>query len=65
MQVTSEFNRREAVNDSVAALQSAWKGNTSDREVPRIHNTGDATRDAYLNSVFDLENAWHRGSGKR
>jgi hypothetical protein len=65
VQVTREFNRCEAFNDSVAALQSAWKGNTSDREVPRIHNTGDATRDAYLDSVSNLENAWHRGSGKR
>jgi hypothetical protein len=36
-----------------------------DREVARMHNTGDARTDAYLDQKYDLENSWHRGSGKR
>ena len=49
-----------------AELQDAWKGNnTNDREVARMHNTGDARTDAYLDQKYDLENSWHRGNGKR
>ena len=33
---------------------------TNDREVARRHNTGDAVRDAYLDSVADLTSAWSR-----
>jgi hypothetical protein len=66
VQTTREYERRQAYADSVQATCDAWRGNNRDlHEVPRIHNTGDATRDAYLDSVSDLENAWHRGSGKR
>src|SRR5262245_27855305 len=52
---------REARDEYVAALQSAWKNGTNDREVARLHNTGDAVRDAYLDSVADLTTAWSRG----
>jgi hypothetical protein len=66
VQVTADHNRREAYADSLHETCDAWRGKNRDlHEVPRIHNTGDATRDAYLDSVSDLENAWHRGSGKR
>jgi hypothetical protein len=33
---------------------------TNDREVARVHNTGDAKRDAYLDYVADLTSAWQR-----
>jgi hypothetical protein len=66
VQVTADHNRREAYADALHETCDAWRGKNRDLyEVPRIHNTGDATRDAYLDSVSDLENAWHRGSGKR
>ena len=57
----------EGVSDTgeIADLQDAWKGNNPDREVARIHNTGDARTDAYLDQKYDLENSWHRGTGKR
>jgi hypothetical protein len=52
---------REALRDSIATLQDAWKSsNISDREVPRVHDTGDAVRDAYLDSVAGLTTAWSR-----
>jgi len=34
---------------------------TNDREVARIHNTGDARTDAYLDQLHDLTTAWSRG----
>ena len=53
--------RREARDQYIADLQDAWKGNnTNDREVARLHDTGDAVRDAYLDSVADLTTAWSR-----
>jgi hypothetical protein len=53
--VMRDHLRREARDEYVADLQDAWKGNdTNDREVARIHNTGDARTDAYLDSVADL-----------
>jgi hypothetical protein len=65
-QVMADHMRREARDQHVADLQDAWKGNnTNDREVARIHNTGDARTDAYLDQKYDLENSWHRGTGKR
>ena len=57
--------RREARDQYIVELQDAWKGNNTDREVARIHNTGDARTDAYLDQKYDLENSWHHGSGKR
>jgi len=63
--VMRDHLRREARDQYVAALQDAWKGNNTDREVARIHNTGDARTDAYLDQKYDLENSWHHGSGKR
>ena len=58
--------RREARDEYVQQLCDAWKSTgTSDREVARMHNTGDARTDAYLDQKYDLENSWHRGSGKR
>ena len=64
--VTADHVRREARDQYVADLQDAWKGdNTNDREVARVHNTGDARTDAYLDQKYDLENSWHRGTGKR
>jgi hypothetical protein len=66
VQTTREYERWQAYADCVQATCDAWRGNNRDlHEVPRIHNTGDATRDAYLDSVSDLVNSWHRGSGKR
>ena len=56
-----------------AELQDAWKtpsspavteastNNMNDREVARVHDTGDAKRDAYLDYVADLTSAWQRG----
>ena len=63
--VMRDHLRREARDQYIAALQDAWKGNNTDREVARIHNTGDARTDAYLDQKYDLENSWHHGSGKR
>jgi hypothetical protein len=64
--VMRDHQCREARDEYVAALQDAWKGNnTKDREVARVYDTGDAVRDAYLDQKHDLENSWHRGSGKR
>jgi hypothetical protein len=59
--VTREHLRLEAYADSIRELCDAWKGNNSnDREVPRLHDTGDAVRDAYLDSVADLTTSWSR-----
>jgi hypothetical protein len=59
--VTQEHLRLEAYADSIRELCDAWKGNNSnDREVPRLHDTGDAVRDAYLDSVADLTTSWSR-----
>jgi len=58
--VMRDHLRREARDEYVAALQSAWKNGTNDREVARVHDTGDAVRDAYLDSVADLTTAWSR-----
>jgi hypothetical protein len=59
-QVMADHMRRE--RDQYAAdLQDGWKNGTSDREIARIHNTGDAVRDAYLDQVHDLTTAWSRG----
>ena len=60
-QVMADHMRREARDQYVANLQDAWKGNsTNDREVARVHDTGDAVRDAYLDSVADLTTSWSR-----
>jgi hypothetical protein len=60
--VMRDHLRREARDEYVQRLCNAWKGTgTNDREVPRIHNTGDARTDAYLDSVADLTTAWSRG----
>ena len=60
-QVMRDHMRREARDQYIADLQDAWKGNnTNDREVARVHNTGDAVRDAYLDQVHDLTTAWSR-----
>jgi hypothetical protein len=64
--VMCDHQRREARDEYVQQLCDAWKSTgTSDREVARVHRTGDAVRDAYLDQKFDLENSWHRGTGKR
>ena len=63
--MTREHLRREAYADAVTEASNAWKGNTNDHEVARIHNTGDPVADAWLDQKYDLENSWHRGSGKR
>jgi hypothetical protein len=66
-QVMADHMRREARDQYIAELCDSWKSTgTSDREVARMHhNTGDARTDAYLDQKYDLENSWHRGSGKR
>jgi hypothetical protein len=58
-QVMADHMRREARDEYIADLQDAWKGN-NDREVARVHDTGDAVRDAYIDSVADLTTAWSR-----
>ena len=63
--VTQEHLRSEAYADSIRELCDAWKGNTNDREVARVHDTGDPVADAWLDQKYDLENSWHHGSGKR
>jgi hypothetical protein len=64
--VMRDHQRQEARDLYVTELQDAWRSTgTNDRGVARIHNTGDAVRDAYLDQKHDLENSWHRGSGKR
>jgi hypothetical protein len=64
--VMCDHQRREARDEYVQQLCDAWKSaGTSDREVSRVHDTGDARTDAYLDQKYDLENSWHRGSGKR
>jgi hypothetical protein len=60
-QVMADHMRREARDQYVADLQDAWKGNnTNNREVARVHDTGDAVRDSYLDQVHDLTTAWSR-----
>ena len=61
--VMRDHERRQTRDEYVQQLCDAWKG--TDREVARMHNTGDARTDAYLDQKYDLENSWHRGSGKR
>src|SRR5262245_31192796 len=64
--VVRDHERREARDEYIQQLCDAWKSTgTNDREVARIHNTGDARTDAYLDQKYDLENSWHRGTGKR
>jgi hypothetical protein len=64
--VMLDHQRREARDEYIQQLCDAWKSNgTSDREVAHIHDTGDPRTDAYLDQKYDLENSWHRGSGKR
>ena len=60
-QVMADHMRREARDQYIADLQDAWKGNnTNDREVARLHDTGDPVCDAYLDQVADLTSAWQR-----
>jgi hypothetical protein len=60
--VMRDHLRREARDQYIAELQNAWKSTgTGNREVARVHDTGDAVRDAYLDQVHDLTTAWSRG----
>jgi len=60
-QAMADHMRREARDQHIADLRDAWKGNnTDDREVARVHDTGDAVRDSYLDQVHDLTTAWSR-----
>jgi hypothetical protein len=59
-QVMADHMRREARDQHVADLQDAWKNGTNNREVARVHDTGDARTDAYLDSVADLTTSWSR-----
>jgi hypothetical protein len=65
--------KARAYADSVRDLTEAWRTPSADpaahhaatdafndREVARVHNTGDAVRDAYLDYVADLTSAWQR-----
>jgi hypothetical protein len=52
----------KARDEYITELCDAWKGNnTNDREIVRVHDTGDAVRDSYLDQVHDLTTAWSRG----
>src|SRR5262245_18391304 len=64
--VVRDHERREARDEYIQQLCDASKSTgIHDREVARIHNTGNARTDAYLDQKYDLENSWHHGSGKR
>jgi hypothetical protein len=63
--VMRDHLRREARDEYVVDLQDAWKNGTNNREVARVHHTGDARLDAYMDQVHDLTTAWSRGSGRR
>jgi hypothetical protein len=53
--------REQAYRNAKREVEAAWKtNNMSDREVARVHDTGDAVRDAYLDQVHDLTTAWSR-----
>jgi hypothetical protein len=59
--VVRDHECREARDEYVHQLCNAWKSTgTNDREVARIHNTGDARTDAYLDQLHDLTTAWSR-----
>jgi hypothetical protein len=60
-QVMADHMRREARDQYIVELQNAWKSTgTGDREVARVHDTGDARLDAYMDQKHDLETAWSR-----
>src|SRR5262245_16999063 len=59
--VDSVRDLTEAWRNPPSSASDAWKtNNMSDREVARVHNTGDPVRDAYLDGVADLTTAWAR-----
>ena len=61
VQVTRDHMRTEAYADAVQQMCDAWRGpNVSDRECQRIHDTGNAVADAYLDQLHDLQNSWSR-----
>ena len=65
--VMRDHQRREA-RDEYVQRASAMPGKApapATVKLPRVHDTGDARTDAYLDQKYDLENSWHRGSGKR
>ena len=60
------WRRPSVAADHAITEANAWKpNNINDREVGRVHNTGDAKLDAYLDNVEDLKTAWARGRGRR
>ena len=64
--VTRDHQCREARDQYIAELCDSWKStDTSDREVARMHNTGNPIADAWLDQLDDLQNSWARGSGRR
>jgi hypothetical protein len=62
VQLARECNVRDAHAESVADMSNAWRGNVSDREVARVHDSGDPLRDAYLDQLADLTSAWSGGT---
>jgi hypothetical protein len=60
VQVTRETERRAARDAAVQELVDAWKTPGSDREIARVHDTGNPVADAYADSVLDLTTAWQR-----
>ena len=42
------------------AVTEAKTDNMNDREVARVHDTGDPVRDAYLDGITDLTSSWQR-----
>jgi hypothetical protein len=57
--LTEAWRRPPADPAAHHAVRDAFARKTNDREVVRVHDTGDAKRDAYLDQKHDLENSWH------
>lgn len=64
LQVTQRHLRDQAFADNLMDMSNAWKGTDNTREVARIHNTGNARTDAYLDMKAELQTAWMKGTGR-
>jgi hypothetical protein len=64
-EMVAAMDYRTASGPPAGPATAGRTNNMNDREVARVHNTGDAKLDAYLDSVEDLTTAWARGSRRR